>query len=162
LRPQRLEISRRLPLSLIKHSDGSNLKEGDRVTLQVAADDFDDVAVDKKPGRSHEVELRIIGQAALEADLNKAQKQIQEALVQLRKWQLEALQQVIGAEQRWRNTGQLERRDLDRLIQAEQLQQQIRARVGNEKEGLRSEVDRILQTLRDNHQPRNGITQRTE
>jgi hypothetical protein len=162
LRPQRLEISRRLPLSLIKHSDGSNLKEGDRVTLQMAADDFDDVAVDKKPGRSHEVELRIIGQAALDADLNKAQKQIQEALVQLRKWQLEALQHVIGAEQRWRNTGQLERRDLDRLIQAEQLQQQIRARVGNEKEGLRSEVDRILQTLRDNHQPRNGITQRTE
>jgi hypothetical protein len=162
LRPQHLEIARRLPLSLIKRSDGSDLKEGDRVTFQVAADDFDDVAVDKKPGRSHEVELRIIGQAALDADLNKAQKQIQEALVQLRKWQLEALQHVIGAEQRWRNTGQLERRDLDHLIQAEQLQQQIRARVGDEKEGLRSEVDRILQTLRDNHQPRNGITQRTE
>jgi len=162
LRPQHLEIVRRLPLSIIRHSDGSELREGDRVIFQVAAEDFDDVAVDKKPGRSHEVELRIIGQAALDADLNKAQKQIQEALVQLRKWQLEALQHVIGAEQRWRNTGQLERRDLDRLIQAEQLQQQIRARVGDEKEGLRSEVDRILQTLRDNHQPRNGITQRTE
>jgi hypothetical protein len=162
LRPQRLEIARRWPLSLIKHSDGSDLKEGDRVTFQVAADDFDDVAVDKKPGRSHEVELRIIGKAALDADLNKAQKQIQEALVQLRKWQLEALQHVIGPEQRWRNTGQLERRDLDHLIQAEQLQQQLRARVGDEKEGLRSEVDRILQTLKDNHQPRTGITQRTE
>ncbi len=69
---------------------------------------------------------------------------------------------MIGAEQRWRNTGQLERRDLDRIIQAEQLQQQIRSRIGADKEGLRSEVDRILQTLRDNQQPRSGITQRME
>jgi hypothetical protein len=162
LRPQRLEISRRLPLTVLKNLDGSNLKEGDLVAIQVAAEDFDNVAVDKKPGRSHEVELHIIGQAALDADLNKAQKQVQEELVRLRKWQQEALQHVIGAEQRWRNTGRLERRDLDRIIQAEQLQQQIRAQVGNETEGLRSEVDRILQTLRDNQQPRSGITQRME
>lgn len=162
LRPQRLEITRRLPLSLIKHVDGSSLKEGDLVDIQVTADDFDNVAVDKKPGRSHEVELRIIGQAALDADLNKAQKQVQEDLVRLRKWQQEALQHVIGAEQRWRNTGRLEPRDLDRIIQAEQLQQQIRARVGSEKEGLRSEVDRVLQTLRDNQQPHSGIAQRME
>jgi hypothetical protein len=162
LRPQRLEISRRIPLSQIKHLDGSSLKEGDRVTLQVAALDFDNVSVDKKPGQSHEVELRIIGQAALDAELNKRHKQIQEELVRLRKWQQEALQQVIGAEQRWRNTGRLEQRDIDRLIQAEQLQQQIRARIGSEKEGLRSEVERVLQTLRDNRQPRSGTSQRME
>jgi hypothetical protein len=162
LRPQHLEISRRLSLAQMKHEDGSDLKGGDRITLQVAAEDFDDVAVDKKPGRSHEVELRIIGQALLDANLNKAQKQIQEELVRLRKWEQEALQQVIGAEQRWRHTGRLERRDVDRLIQAEQLQQQIRARVGSEREGLRSEVQRVLQTLRDNHQPASGIQQRME
>src|SRR5205807_345581 len=69
---------------------------------------------------------------------------------------------VIGDDQRERNPGQPERPDIDRIIQAEQRQQQIRARVGPEKEGKRSEVERILQTLRDNDQPQSGIGHRME
>jgi hypothetical protein len=162
LRPQRLEISRRLALTQFRHLDQSLLKEGDILTIQVGAEDFDDVAIDKQPGRSHEVELRIISQAVLEANLNKDQKQLQEELLRLRKWQQEALQHVIGAEQRWRNTGRLEHRDIERLIQAEQLQQQIRGRVGTKEEGLQAEVDRILQTLRDNNQPASSTQERME
>src|SRR5262249_34689919 len=45
LRPQHLEISRRLALSQIKHLDGSGLKEGDRVILQIAAADFDNFSL---------------------------------------------------------------------------------------------------------------------
>ncbi len=162
LRPQRLEISRRLALTQFRHLDQSFLKEGDIVTIQVGAEDFDDVAIDKQPGRSHEVELRIISQAVLEANLNKEQKQLQEELLRLRKWQQEALQHVIGSEQRWRNTGRLEHRDIERLIQAEQLQQQIRGRVGTKEEGLQAKVDRILQTLRDNSQPASSTQERME
>ncbi len=36
------------------------------------------------------------------------------------------------------------------LSEAEQLQAQIRERVGNEREGLRAEIDRLRQTLRQN------------
>jgi hypothetical protein len=162
LRPQRLEINRRLALTQFRHLDDSFLKEGDILTIRLCAEDFDDVAIDKQPGRSHEVELRIITQAILEANLNREQKQLQEELLRLRKWQQEALQHVIGAEQRWRNIGRLERRDLDRLIQAEQLQQQIRDRVGSKQEGLQAEVDRLLQTLQDNNQPPSSTQERLE
>src|SRR5579884_2944474 len=54
-------------------------------------------------------------------------------------------------------------RDLDRLIQAQQVQQQVRERVGDKKaEGLRGKVDRILRTLQANHLPRSGAQDRME
>ena len=81
LRPKVLQITRLLSLGEIKHLDQSELKEGDVVTFQACADDFDDVAVHKEPGRSQEVELRIISQAALEANLNQAQAQVQHQLL---------------------------------------------------------------------------------
>ena len=162
LRPQQLYIGRPLSLEQFRHLGGAPLTEGDVLTLQVCADDFDDVAVDKKPGRSHEIEIRVVSRAALEATLNKAQTQVQQEIVRLRKMQQEALQQVIGPEQQWRGTGRLRDRDVDQLLQAEQLQQQIRARAGNEKEGLHGEVNRLLQTMKDNHLPRSGAQDRME
>ena len=59
LRPQHLEGSRRWALSSL------NLKEGDVLALQVCADDFDDVTALKRPGQSHEVELRVVSKNAL-------------------------------------------------------------------------------------------------
>src|SRR5262249_32084999 len=70
---------------------------------------------------------------------------------------------VVEAEQQWKNTGKLQAKELDQLLQAEQTQQQIRERVGAKKdEGLRAEVGRILQTLRDNKLPRSGTDDRME
>src|SRR5262249_20642192 len=156
-RPQRLEIGRRWSLA------GLNLKEGDVLTLQAGADDFDDVTVDKKPGRSHELEIHIIGPTALDLALNEAQAQIQQDLGRLRKQQQEALEKVIPAETFNRNgQRQLSPKHLDEILQAEQMQQQIRARVGTREEGLRSEVARVLQTLRDNQMPRSATQDRME
>src|SRR5262249_30175436 len=126
------------------------------------ADDFDDVAVDKKAGRSHEVELRVVSREALEIILTRAQSQVQQELVRLRKMQQEALQQVIGPEQQWRNTDRRRDEDIQQWFQAEQLQQQINARVGTPREGLRAEVARILQALTDNRVPRSGAQERME
>lgn len=162
LRPQRLLIARRLSLSAITWSNRGTLQEGDVIKIQAFADDFDDVAVDKLPGKSHEIELRIIGKPALEALLNRAQTEVQEELLRLRKQQQEALDHVIGAAERWRNTGRLRPQEVDRLLQAEQLQQQIRARVGTRQEGLRADVAKILQMLRDNLLPRSGTHDRME
>lgn len=162
LRPQRLQISRRFSLNQFKHANGRSLQEGDSVILQACADDFDDVAVDKAAGRSHEVELMIISKSTLEALLDRSQTQVQEELLRLRKEQQEALQHVIGAEQRWRNTGKLRSQDIDQVLQAEQLQQQIRSRIGTRREGLRAEVERILQASRDNKLSRSGTQDRME
>src|SRR5262249_45067772 len=37
-----------------------------------------------------------------------------------------------------------------KLLQAEQLQQQVRTKIGNEKEGLRAEINRVREAQRDN------------
>jgi hypothetical protein len=162
LRPQLIQVRQVLSLARLRHADGKALQEGDSVTLQAAADDFDDVAVDKPPGLSHEVEIHLVSRAVLEAILNREQTQIQEELLRLRKDQQEALQRVIGAEQRWRNAGRLRPQDIEQLLQAEQLQQQIRARIGTKQEGLRSAVERVQNTLRNNRLPRSGAHDRME
>lgn len=157
LRPPRMEIARRWSLREL------NLKEGDVLVLQACADDFDDVTVGKKPGRSEETEIRVVSRAALEIALNEAQTQIQQELVRLHRQQQEALAKVVPAENYLRSQqGPLPSKHLDELLQAEQLQQQIQARVGTKEEELRAEVGRILQTLSDNHLSRSGTRDRME
>lgn len=157
LRPPRLDIGRSW------HLRGLGLREGDVLVLQACADDFDDVTVGKKPGCSQEVELRIVNRTALDLALHEAQAQIQQELVRLHKQQQEALAKVVPAETHLRNQlGPLQSKHLDGLLQAEQLQQQIQARVGNKQEGLRADVSRVLQTLQDNHLPRTGTQDRME
>ncbi|HJT78201.1 MAG TPA: hypothetical protein VJ739_13440, partial [Gemmataceae bacterium] len=163
LRPQHVPVGRRISLKEFRHLDGAPLKEGDVLVLQAVADDFDDVAVDKQPGRSHEIEIQIIGRNALEIALNKEQARIQQELVKLREQQREALKKVTGAEPHWKHQGKLTPEEVDQLQQAEQLQEQIRERVGPTKQdGLRSEVSRLLDTLRDNQLPRSAVHERME
>lgn len=162
LRPARVEAERRIALSTIRHEDGRPLKEGDVVILQIAADDFDDVTSGKPAGRSHEIELRIISPPALEALLHHAQEQVQQELQRLREDERDAVKKTAAVEKQWKATGKLRAEDLDNLLQAEQVQQQIRGRVGTKEEGLRAEVERIRQTLRDNNVPRGGTQARME
>jgi hypothetical protein len=157
LRPKHLTINSRWSLAEL------GLKEGDILTLRACADDFDDVTVNKKPGYSHEVELRVVGRASLELALSEAQAVIEQDLLRLQKQQREALDKVVPAETHWqKNNGRLRPEHIDNLLQAEQLQQQIRARVGTKQEGLRADVGRVLDTLRDNHLPRSGTEDRME
>lgn len=157
LRPQRVPLTTRWALRPL------GLKEGDTLVLQACADDFDDVTVGKLCGRSHEIELRVVSPLALDLSLNEAQGRIQQELLRLHKQQQEALDKVAGVEAFARNNqGKLQPNHLDELLQAEQQQQQIRARVGDRQEGLRAEVDRVLQALRDNRLPRSGTNDRME
>jgi hypothetical protein len=154
LRLPLVQADRRLDVKQLRHADGRPLHEGDTLTLQVVADDFDDVTVPKPPGRSHEVELRVVGPAALLTSLQKSETDVQRELKELLNLQREALQRSTAAETQRRQSGTLRPEDLDRLLQAEQLQQQLRSRLGNGQEGLRSAVDRLRRALRDNPLPR--------
>lgn len=161
VRPQRMQLGRRWSLASLDLKQG--LAPGDVLTLQACADDFDDVSVDKEPGRSHQIEIRIVDRPELEVKVLEAQAEVQKELLNLRRLQQEALQKVIEVEQRWRDTGKLRPEDIRQLVEAEQLQQQVRARVGTEEqEGLRGQVARILRTLRDNHLPQSGDQERME
>jgi hypothetical protein len=52
------------------------------------------------------------------------------------------------------------RKQAQQLAEAEELQQQINQRIGDDKEGLRAEVDRLRQTLRHNGQERSNAMDR--
>jgi hypothetical protein len=162
LRPTRLEFHRTLYLKDIRHLDGSALKEGDVVLLQACADDFDDVTPGKEPGRSHQVEIRIIGRAALDLIVNQEQGRVQQELTRLLAKQREAREKVAAVEKKLRKGERPTQEDLEQLLQAEQLQQQIRERVGSEKEGLRSEVARIKETLRQNGMRQSNARERMD
>ena len=165
LRLQRVEIGRKLALSQFTHlgADAGGLKEGDVLTLQVCADDFDDVTVDKQPGRSHEVEIRIVSRDALDVILSRDQTRLQQELVRLRELERDALKKVMDAQKRWNEKDERLRDDITQFVEeAEQLQKQIREKVGTRKEGLRAEVERILQAMRDNHLPHSTAQERIE
>jgi hypothetical protein len=154
LRPKRLQLARRWSL------DGL-AKEGDILVIQACAIDFNDVAAHRTPGRSIEIELRVVGRKALAAILDEAQGKIQQDLLRLREWQEKALKKVIEAQQQHKATGKLRPEDADGLIEAEQLQKQIQARVGETpEEGLRGELRRLEQTVRDNKLPPSGARDR--
>jgi hypothetical protein len=160
LRPQHLDFRRPLALKDIRHPDGSRLKDGDVVILQACADDFDDVLVNKEPGRSHQVEIRVVGREELDLVLNQEQSRIQQDLVRLREKERDAVQKVTAAENKLKKGETLTPEELDQLLQAEQLQQQIRERVGDHKEGLRAEVERVLDTLKQNGMQSSGARER--
>lgn len=156
VRPQRQDRTVRWSLAALQ------LHEGDTVRVQAFADDFDDVMVGKLPGRSHEVELHVVSRTTLERLLHEWQLRVQQELQALSRLQQDAQKRIAEAEAALRKEGKLEPRHLDDVVQAEQMQQQVRARVGNATEGLRAEVRRILQALRDNGMPRAGAQDRLQ
>jgi hypothetical protein len=164
LRPTQLTVDQMVSLKVFQHLDiaGSALKDGDLLSLQLCADDFDDVTVDKQPGRSHEIEIRIISRNALDIILNEEERKVQQEMVRLEKLQEDARRKVEAVQKQLKQTGKLQPEDIGQLLEAEQTQQQIRERVGDKKEGLRAEAARILETLRNNHVPRTGTQERME
>lgn len=152
-RPPAVAIDQPLKVASFTHPDGSPLREGDVLTVQLAADDFDDVTGDKAPGRSGEVELRIVSPSTLDALLQKDQAAVRQEILKLRQQQRDALQLAREALRQQQATGKLRPEDHERLIQAEQIQQQIRSRIGDDKEGLRAEAERVQRARRDNQLP---------
>jgi hypothetical protein len=145
-----LGIEKTWDLKSVRHTDGRPLQDGDVVTIAVAADDFDDVTTTKPPGRSHQVELRIVSPAGLRGIVQKSEAEIQRELAALHGMQRTAQEKTAAANEQRRQSGTLSPADLNRLAEAAQMQQQIRQRIGNEREGLRSSVEQLRQTLRSN------------
>ncbi len=162
LRPQELVFTSRMSVAQFHHADGASLIAGDVVVLQVAADDFDDVTGFKPPGRSHEVELLIVTKQDLEAVDQQAQSDLRAELLKLHAQQRDARTRVQEMVQQARNTGSLRPEDLDKLNRVEQTQQQIRQRINNPEDGLRAQLDKLKQSVKDNHLPRSATTERLD
>lgn len=162
LRPQQLAFDQRLRVADFRHQDGTPLQPGDTLTLQLAADDFDDVHLLKGAGRSHEVELLIVSRTELEAVEQQAQSDVRAELLQLHAQQREARTQVQQALQQLRQTGNLRPEDRDAIAKAEQAQQRIRTKIDAPDEGIRALLEKQRQAVRDNRLPRSATTDRLD
>jgi hypothetical protein len=130
-------------------------KDGETLVIQACADDFNDVAAYTIPGKSHEVELRIVSRGQLAKKLDEGLGQVQEELVRLQQMQDEALAKVKEIQDKIGKPGF---RPNQELIEVEQKQQQIQSRIGASKEeGLRAEIQRLKQILRDNKLPPSDV-----
>lgn len=154
-----IESDTRVPIAQFTRDDGSPLREGDLIVLRAAADDFDDVAPLKGPGRSPtEVEIRVAAPEAIDAWLQKELAAIRPELVRIREQQRDARQKV--AEVIPLPGGALAPGDRDRLVGAEQGQRQITGRVTDPALGLRAKADLLRETVRANDLPRTNTTDR--
>jgi hypothetical protein len=147
LRPKVVQAGKRWSLEGL-------VEEGDTLLVQACAHDFNDVVAFNVPGRSPVIELRVVGRTQFKNQLDDAQAKLQQDLVRLREQQDEALKKVRGAEQQWRATGKLRPEDVVDVAEAEGLQKTIQERIGTKPdEGLRGEIARLRETLRDNKLP---------
>jgi hypothetical protein len=150
LRPPRLQFDHRVPLAHFRRSDGSALQPGDSVKFAIVATDFDDVTPTKPPGRSAELELRIVAPDRLMAQQRQARQSFTSALQELHKWQSDALHLAQEAEGHRRATGELRPEDREQLQRANDIQQRIVDRLGDDREGLKASVQRWRQSVMDN------------
>jgi hypothetical protein len=200
VRPQqvRIEEAQNLSLTDLVHLGPARRKpqRGDVLQLQVCSDDFDDVTVDKQPGRSRELlRVRVVGPEEFEAGLDRAQTKLMQDLQVLREQQRLAGQQTARAEQRLTPRpeeiaqqlaqailGPLERlalverrlaqrtedtvQGMRELLQAEQDQQRIREQLGEKgqarSDNLANDLERLLESLRENHLQKSGTYDRLE
>jgi len=146
LRPKNLEIVTKWALK-------NQFKEGEIVVLQIGAEDFCDLFTDRPAGRSQEIVLNIVSKTEIARLLDEGLGKAQQELVRLQQLQEEALNLVKGIE-RQKAKNKLSQRELDQLIEAEQIQKQIQERLGNRpEEGLRDDLAKLQQMTKDNKLP---------
>jgi hypothetical protein len=161
VRPTSAETYLTLPVSAFKRDDGTPVREGDTLYIGGAADDWDDVTLAKEPGRSGEVEIQIASADAIEAWLQRElAKGLRTELVRVRDQQREGRQKTADAIPL--PDGTLTPADRDKLLTAEQLQRQIRGKVSDPRDGLRTKADLLRETIRANNLPKSNTTDRVE
>jgi hypothetical protein len=152
--------ARLFPLAAFTRDDGTPLRAGDVLVLRGAGDDWDDVTVGKEPGRSGHVEIAIAAPEAVEAWLQRNLSEVRKDLERLREQQQEAREAV--AKVAVQRDGSVAAADRDRLLASEQTQRQVRGKIGDPQEGVRTRVEILRETVRANRLPRSNTTDRVE
>ncbi len=143
-------------------ADVPGLQPGDVLFLQVTADDFDDVTLRKPPGHSHRLEIHIVDRNALEVALGKEQARVQQELVRQHEKQRQAIEEVNKAKKALEVKGKLDDEAQQHLEKAEQQQREVREAIGNQEKGLRAEVARLQEAMKDNHLPHSAMKERID
>ena len=156
-----VEVHRLIPVTAFLRDDGTPVREGDLLILRAAADDWDDVAALKGPGRSvAEVEIRIASPEAIEAWLQKELGAFRPDLIRVRDQQRDAKQKVGDVVPL--PGGEVSPADRDKLIAAEQVQRQVRGKIDDARDGMRAKADLLRATVAASRLPKSNTTDRVE
>ncbi len=139
LKPKRVDVA-----SLWKLDN--RFKVGEIVNLRIGADDYCDVYGRRLPGFSHEVQLQIVSKGDLVKAVEDKLKGFQQDLKKVEAMEKEAHDIVKEVAKKDKLTA----KDVERLVEAEQKQKEIRDIVGTPEEGMRKELDKLQQLLNDN------------
>ncbi|MCI0463480.1 MAG: hypothetical protein L0Z62_41610 [Gemmataceae bacterium] len=154
LRLKRVQAQVRWPLAGL-------VEEGDTLLVQACALDFNDVSPFPNPGRSAVIRLTVVGRKELLRTVDDGQAKLEQELVKLREMQEQAIGKLIRPEQQWRQTGKLRPEDVVQVAESEQIQKQINERIGQKPdEGLRGELARLQDTLKENKLPQSATSER--
>lgn len=128
---------------------GHKFKEGQVVVVEIFADDFCDIDPGRQPGRSHQIELRIVSKREIIARADEKLGQIQKELEKAAKLEQKALDTV-------REIAKADKVDQplkDKLTDgADVPQRDVRDIVGKGPEdGIRGELQKLKQTLKANN-----------
>lgn len=156
-KPPAIDVSRVITIASFRRPDGSPAADGDIVTIRAAAWDFDTRTTLKEPGRSKEVELRILGASSLEAQFQKELAALRPELLRLQ----EELRDAAATTAELRDTAKtrpLTPDEMARLAQVEQALRQARAKFDDSADGVRPRVERLRRTAQANALPRSATT----
>lgn len=159
-KPVALDAARIVPLAALARSDGTPPADGDRITIRTVARDWDDYHVTKEPGRSKEIEIRVLGKASFDAMLQKELAALRPELLRLREEQRQTRESIDDLKKA--TAAAVPADAAGRLATAEQSQRQIRNQVADPTEGIRARAERLRQAIRANDLPRTPTTERVE
>jgi hypothetical protein len=151
-----------IPLSRFVMPDGSPPGDGEMITLRTAADDWDTVSVLKEPGRSAEIAIRIVSKNSLDAILQKDIAELRPVLRELLERENEARQLAADVARSLESGTRISPENREKLLKAEQMQRDIKAKLADPRDGLRSRIEDMQRTARANGLPPVGTAAQIE
>jgi hypothetical protein len=166
--PEMLAINSLLRLSRLKHPDGSPARPGDIITVQVCADDFDDVNWTKGPGLGNALDLRVVDRPTLRSTLELEEQDIKKAMLEIEKQQHEINNRLARLQKEAENAVKtqqvlqrlgftpeaarqmapgLNEKDRDELALLQHQQLELERAVGGPNDGLRDRISRLRERL---------------
>ena len=152
--PQILEDEQVVSIAQFANAAGKPPSDGDVIFLRAMATDWDDYTIDKTPGRSPEVEIRILSAESMKAWLQREIVALRPELARVRDLQLDANAKLNEAQKALPATDPLDR--------AEQAQRVARAPVTDPRAGLKAKTERLRDVVRRNALPNSATTERVE
>jgi DNA repair ATPase RecN len=121
-------------------------KIGDELYVEACADDYCDIYGIRQPARSRPIKITIVGKGELAKVIGEKLENVQKNVEEIEKVQKAANDLVKEVEK----NPKANEKDIEKLLDAEAATKQILEKVGNPDEGLRNDLAKLQQLLRDN------------